>query len=192
MRKIKSQRDIEKEKRKNQIIIGLVLVFLMVFSSIGYALMSVNSDDSQGETARYGNLEFIQQNGYWNLPYSDRILFFDFLPNELGKISIDENISITDYFEKEVYFVGFEDQNSVALQKIAASLQGIATRMQEACLEGLECSNSDLPTKTCQDHLIIYTDSSQNSVTKTENCVYINGEIVKTSDAFVYRLFNIA
>jgi hypothetical protein len=187
--KIRTKQEIEKQQKRNQLIVGIVLAALMVLSSIGYAVMSNDSGDTATKTVKYGNLVFQQANGYWNVQLSNKILFFNSLPTEVANISSAENISITDYYGKNVYVV---NSNS-AVNGVAAALEGIVNRLQEACLEGTDCANSEFPVKTCEDYLIVYNPSVINSsVDKIGNCVYLNGDPFKASDKFIYRLFNIA
>ena len=49
MRKIQTKEKQKSKERFNQIIIGLILVFLMVLSTMGYSLMSKSSNDKSQE-----------------------------------------------------------------------------------------------------------------------------------------------
>lgn len=188
IKRIKSQSQLDKERKRNQTIVGLVLVFLMVFSSIGYAFLSNDGNSSQTATEKFGNLVFQQQNGLWALQIADRVLFFENLPQDVSEVNISDNISLSNYLGEEVYFVNAD----TSLSKVASALQNIPSRMQEACLERIKCIGEDLPTKTCQDNLIVFNFSeSETQVKKEDNCIFLNGNTAKSSDKFIYRLFGI-
>ena len=46
MRKIQTEAEREKEKKKNQIIIGVVMIGLLVVSTLGYSFMSGNNNNT--------------------------------------------------------------------------------------------------------------------------------------------------
>ena len=50
MRKIKTQAEIEKRQNRNKVIIALVFVVLMVFSTAGFALFSGTGISSKKNT----------------------------------------------------------------------------------------------------------------------------------------------
>ncbi len=189
LKKIKTEKQIQYEKKRNQLIVGVVLSLLMVLSSVGYAVMSNDSGDSSTLTKKYGNLVFTQTNGFWATQVSGKTLFFNSLPEEVSNVSVNGTISINDYYEKSVYFVN----SNGAVNGVANALTNVAFKMQEACLEGQDCTNKDLPVKNCNDTLIIFDPLVQpSSIQKIGNCIYLYGDSFKSADKFIYRLFNIA
>lgn len=187
MKKIKTQEETDKERKRNTIIISVFFLVLLVLSSLGYAVMS-KSDSSNSQKASYGNLKFIQQNGYWQTIINGKTLFFTELPQNLNEISTEANISLSDYYSQQVYIV---NPNSAAPQ-LANALSGIAGSIQEACINESECGNKDLPLKNCDSYLIIYNSSQENSIFRQGNCVYLDGDSFKVTDKFVYNLYGIA
>jgi hypothetical protein len=93
-----------------------------------------------------------------------------------------------------LYFVNLEGSNEAG-QEILNNLERYVSRSQEACLNsGVNMSDcGDLPVKSCEDNLIIFEDSLNNitSVRKEGNCVYISGDLLAGSDAFLYKLLGI-
>ena len=65
------------------------------------------------------------------------------------------------------------------------SVGRFAQRVQEACLGQCE---RDLPEKSCEDHIIVYREKSENRVYQDDNCVFIEGDM-KAVDAFLYSAF---
>ena len=66
MRIIETHEDKEKKIRRNQLIMGVILILLMIFSTIGFAFSS-NISGSVVEEVEYNNIEFNREStvGYW-------------------------------------------------------------------------------------------------------------------------------
>ncbi|MBC8495954.1 hypothetical protein H8D36_07395 [archaeon] len=183
MRKIKNQAEIDRKKRRSQIIVGIVLVGLMVISTLGYSIMSQNSDTIQ--KVDYYGVTFVNSNGFWEIEETQ--VYFNYLPTELEDISVEGSYNLIDYADKTLYFVNY----SSAGELIINNLRGQIERYQEACLD--ENYGPDLPVKNCtQDNVIIFVDSDENKVYQEAKCVYITRDYAKGVDAFVYRLLELA
>ena len=50
MRRIISKEAEEKKKKRNQLIVGLILIAVMVFSVLGYSLSGFGNSNSSGRT----------------------------------------------------------------------------------------------------------------------------------------------
>jgi len=189
IRKIKSQEEIDKKTKRNQRIVVSVMVFLIGFSSLGYAIMSREDSTSGAEIVKYGNLEFTNSNGFWTTTISGKIFYFNNLPEDIKNVSIEGNYSSEEYFGNVLYFVNLNSQSNTVVN----ALQDSALRMQEACVLELSCTNQELPIKNCsEDNIIIFKESSNSRVYRQERCVFIEGDLSASSDRFVYRLLNIA
>jgi hypothetical protein len=185
IKKLKSHEQIEKERKRNQLIIGVVMVFLLTFSSIGYALLDRNVDTTK--TENYQGLKFQYANGFWTTIINQKTFYFSEMPSELKNISANGSFSLSSYENKKLYFVNYNP----AAQSILIAMDGIVTNYQEACLDGMICSNLDLPVKSCSDNVIIFTQGDETTVSKKDNCVYLTGNFYKASDVFVYKLLNL-
>ena len=53
MKKIITQEQKEKKNKRNQIILGGILIFLMVVSTAGFSLINSGSYNNQGSTEEY-------------------------------------------------------------------------------------------------------------------------------------------
>lgn len=183
MRKIKSQAEIDKKKKRNQIIIGVVLVVLMMFSTVGYSLM--DKTDNTIKKVEYSGVTFVSSNGMWEIEGTK--IYFNYLPSELQNISIEGSYDLNDYSNQTVYFVNYSSSGELIIN----NLRGQIERYQEACLES-PCG-LDLPVKNCsQDRIIVFTNSLENKVSQRDKCVFISGDSYKGVDAFVYKLFGIS
>lgn len=188
LRKIKTRREAEKKAKSKQIIVGVVLVGLLVLSTVGYSFLS-QDDESEEDNKEYNSFEFVRVGGGWNLKETN--FYFQFLPQEVENVSIAGFFDLNVYSGKPLYIV---NDNS-ASQEILINLGPQVLRYQEACLDsnGTECKNEELPKKTCEDNLIIFEldEESEGDVWQEENCVYISGDLVKASDAFLYKLLGV-
>ncbi|MEK6874109.1 MAG: hypothetical protein AABW91_04645 [Nanoarchaeota archaeon] len=171
MRKIKTQAEIEKRQNRNKVIIALVFVVLMVFSTAGFALFSGTGISSKKNTKNYNGIEFnANENGYWDFKIQNQAFQTSYTPDETQEIESDF-ISISEINGKPLYFVNPE---ATSLNEIVYNLGRYATRYQEACLKGLNCTNSDNIIKTCDDNVIVFQESNETSIKRNDNCIYIN------------------
>lgn len=184
IKKIRMQEEKTKKQRKNQIIIGVVLVALMVFSTAGYSFM--NKEDGQnGENEVIENgFSFIRSGEVWKLSLSSQDFYFTYLPSEVKNVSMLGNFSFDRYAGKSVYFVN----ESIAYPEIVNNLGRYLLKFQGACLNS-NCG--DLPIKTCGDNLIVFSDVNESKVWEEGNCTFISGDHLKASDAFLYKIMGI-
>jgi len=184
MRKIKSKADIERENKRNQIIIGVVMILLLVGAPLGYSLFSGDGKISQSSIEENGT-KFINTNGYWKTQKDNQEFYFTNLPSNSSEINRTGRYNINDYRDKILYFVN----GSQGVSEILINMNRYILRGQGACLD--ENCSDDLPVKNCSDNLIIFTEGDTDKVYKNENCVYIEGEEVKGADAFLYEVLDI-
>jgi len=186
MRKIKTADEVEKVQRRNNLILGIVLISLLVLSTLGYSIFSRSDDSDSGENSE----GFVKQGDYWVLNSGENNFYFKNLPSGVANVSVLGEYDIQDYLEKVVYFVNSND----GANEILVNLGDYFLRYQEACLEGLICEG-DLPVKNCSsDNVIIFAnvDKEITEVYKDENCVFISGNSVAGADAFLYKILGIS
>lgn len=188
LKRIKTQEDIHKSKRRSQIIIGIILVGLMVLSTAGYAIIGNEKTGGEGSTKTdYNGFKFIKQQGFWITEANGKVFIFQSLPQELENFSISGNFNIQDYSGKPIYIVNNNPAAGIIIQNLGETIE----RYQEACLEGRECTNKELPIKTCKDNVIVFLPEEDKGVYKQENCVFVTGNLNKGADAFDYKLAGI-
>jgi len=190
MRKIISKYKEDKRKRRNGMIIGLILVGIMFFSILGYSLRG--KDDNDIKKLNYNGFEFVEQNGFWFTNTENFQLVFKYNPQQIEKIA-SELKNLNNYYGKTLYI---SSENSEAESEIYRNLfyqNQIVQRMQSACLEGDIC-NENLPVKTCEDNFIIIKPDNISEISQEENCVFIKGEeenLIKITDEFLFKIFGI-
>jgi len=177
-------------------IVGGILIFVMLFSTLGYSLQSGGStkDGSNTDTSikvNYNNYEFNYQNNYWVLQLGDFIFGFAYNPKQTENVTIAENIgTISKYSGQPLYISSVSPS---AEQEIYRNLDQIVLRRQYACLEGENCTG-DYPTKTCDDNFIIIKQDIVDSIIQENNCVYIIGkydDLPKLTDEFLFKTMGI-
>lgn len=183
-----------KDKR-NQLILGIFLIIIMVSSTLGYALLG-RSEDTGSSKIEYNGIEFKQDNsGYW---YSD-IQGYEFItqynPEELENIEFISSLNVNNYQNQPLYFVGDIGQGSSEIIRNLA--ERFVLRIQEACINNESCEQ-DLPIKDCStENIIIINEISEEEVEniyQEENCIFINSSSVnqtRYADKFLFNLMRI-
>jgi len=187
MRKIRTQEELTKKKRNNQLWIGGILILLMVVSTAGYSLISRDNNSGSGGSGRYGNYTFSRTQGMWGLLLNGEEYYFQYLPEEVENISVSGVFSVSQYSGKVLYFVN----DNPASQDILIDFNKYFLRAQDACLNDSIC-DGDFPVKTCEDNLIIFDNlNNEAKVWQDKSCVYISGDFLKGADAFLYNALGI-
>lgn len=182
----------KKTVKRNQIILGLILVLLMVFSTLGYAL-SGRGDEEESGNINYKGIDFIKDNsGYWRFNIQGFDFATQYSPEETQDIYFFLYASVSDYNGKPLYFAG----NTEAGIELKRNLNYFSQRMNDACLDD-DCKG-DFPVKNCSEDYVIsisepleYEDSG---VLQNENCIMIianSTEQIRYSDAVLFKLLGI-
>jgi len=200
MRRIITKTQQNKKTKRNQLIIGLLLIGLMLFSVIGYALSGRGAEENL-EKIEYNGIEFLQDNsGYWSFKIDGIDFLTKYNPKETEKISFSSDLNINDYSNKPLYFVGiFQEPNF----EINRNLNSLVLRVQEACLSKKDCKN-DLPIKNCSvDNIIVIKEleidleeesEEKENIYQQENCIFITaslGNQTKYADKFLFNVLGI-
>ena len=197
IRKIQTKSEMDKKNKKNQIIIGILLVGLMILSSVGYAF--VHEDNGIGSTTKssYNGFSFLKNGEFWGVSISGSTFNFKNLPQDTVNASVSlGSINLNSYSAKPLYLIG-SDKSYEAAREIVNNLGTSVLRYQDACLNGTICENPDFPTKECNENLIIFSDvQTSSNVNQTRvytdgSCVYISGDYALGADAFLYKLLGV-
>ena len=185
MRKIKTKVDLEKKKKKNQLILGIIMVFLLTASTLGYSLMSKDDENDSSKVTERG-LDFYRTNGRWQLNIEGQTFHFQNLPSEIQNIEIEGIYSLSSLAGQPIYF----NEANEGISEVLINLDRYLERYQETCIEGQNCTK-DLPTKNCTSNILISIPGNSTRVYREENCIYLSGDYVKAADAFLYKTFGI-
>ncbi len=219
MRKIKTMADVERVRKRNNIILGVVMIALLVGSSLGYSLMS--ADGSEEDVVSEDGFDFVRDGGLWKLVLDGHdsgepaiggdIFEFQYLPSEVEDVDVNLSIELGMYFGQPLYFINPGEGAGEILRNIG----GYILRYQEAC-PGLEVRGQmsevedlgnvslgdnvsvgevacgvDLPAKDCDSNLIIFEIGNETRIYSEKNCVFIVGDVLRGSDAFLYRILGV-
>jgi hypothetical protein len=176
MRKIETGEQIERRRKRNAKIGGIIMLLILVISSAGYAFISSDSETGGNKSGGvYG------VGDRWALDVNGGTLYFSHSLENVSDIIVDTSFSLNDYYQKPLYVVS---DNPIITNEVGLSLGKYVIRMQNACYEN--CT-SDLPEKNCSDNLIVYNPKIENKVYQKDNCIFIDGDL-RAVDAFLYRI----
>ena len=204
MKRIISNEDREKINRRNQLIVGIILILLMLFSTVGFAF-SFGISGSAVEEIEYNGVEFSRDinAGYWNFNIDNNDFFTVYNPEEVQDIKFVNHKTIQNYAGKPLYFIGDAGDGFAELYR---AISNFALRIGGACLDE-ECKE-DYPIKDCEiDNVIIIEEiidlenvveseesNIEEGITIEDNCVYIRAKpenLVKYTDAYLFNLLDI-
>jgi len=196
MRKIASKQDKEKRARRNQFIVGGVLIFIMFGSVFGIIVNSFGEKEGVIEGVTYNGFEFVNQNGFWISTIGNFQFVFSNNPEEMEfneSVNISSDINPLNYYSGKPLYVSSEDGDAKweIYRNLHPDSNQIVQRMQDACFE--ECGE-DLPIKTCEDNFIIIKESNESRVIQKNNCVFIDGKrenLIKLVDKYLFKVLGI-
>ncbi len=192
MRRIKTKEQLEKKQKINQYIIGIVFTVILVFSIFGFGSFS-GGDTKENVKREYNGIEFVKSREGWTVQKDGELFYSHYFPDELDNVTISGFYNLGEFAGNPLYFVGKE--NSVeGFSIITGNIGRYALRINNACVEGIECADENYPTKSCENNIIIFkqtNETEETSVYREENCVYINGNLKKGANAFLYKVLGI-
>lgn len=191
MRSIINRKD---DSKRNQLILGIFLIIIMLFSTLGYALLG-RTDKTEKNKIEYNGIEFIQDNsGYWYSTIQGYEFITQYNPKEIEDIQFFGFSDINNYANKPLYFVG--DLGEPSSEIIRNLANRFVLRIQEACLD--EGCESDLPIKNCsKDNVIVINEVLENDVEnmyQEGGCVFITAGFAnqtRYADKFLFDLLGI-
>ena len=190
MRKIETPEEKERRRKRNSMLAGSIMLFVLVLGTIGFAF-SFNSGTQQTSNnpaqsgAQSGNTGFDNSLGKWGKEINGQMHYFLYSPEEVSDVNVELYKSLSDLSGRPLYI---DSVNSAANAEIAANLGSYTLRMQEACYK--ECEKN-LPIKSCTDNIIIIKESNESRVYQEDNCYFILGGVRET-DAFLHKILGIS
>lgn len=175
MRRILSEAEVERKRKRNAKIMSLVMLSILLLSSVGFAFSYYSTNDN-GQVSEENSL------GYGTIQVGENTIYLHYPLSDVMNVSIESQKTIEEYYGNNVYV---SSEGSVVFQEIYSSIGNYASKVQEACYGN--CS-LDLPEKDCTQNLIVWRDSGENRIYEKEKCVFIDGDL-RAVDAFIYRLF---
>lgn len=206
MEKIKTKEEIEARDKRKKIILSVFILGLLVFSTLGYALLYSPSQSGQeksdgnsknNQDNQNSGIEYV--NGRYVLDFNGNKFSFVYSPELAAEVPVNVALNANSYNNKIVFIAS---NDSLINSEIASVLGSFSERMQQACYGKCE---ANLPEKNCTDYLIVLnsdvfnssvfnsTDSDSGDLGKVyqqDNCVFIEGDLL-TADAFLYKILGV-
>jgi len=209
--------DIERARRRNNLILGVIMIFLLVASTAGYSLMS--GDREEESVVEEMGFEFVRDGGMWKLAFGstdghdsgepDEVFVFRYLPSEVGEIDVNVSVEFGDYAGEVLYFVNAGE----GAGEVLTNLDRYILRYQESCLEPVAplvidseqltvedegnvseddfACKGNFPVKDCGSNLVIFEAGNETRVYGDENCVFVEGDYIRGVDAFLYKILGV-
>jgi len=198
MRKILSKKDREKKDSRNKTIVGVILVIIMIFSTLGYAFYSSDdTDEDPGEKViTYSGINFIKTDyDTYRFKYGGRDYETYYNPEDTENISGQVTGIITNYANEPLYF-GVNSREDLSIpgnREILVNMQGLILREMVSCLD--EDCTENYPIKNCtSDNIIIFKYGEDINILQEDKCIYLYGpeeEHIRMADAFLFKLMKI-
>jgi hypothetical protein len=191
MRRIQTKAIQDRKKRLNNILLGIVMIALLTFSTAGFALFSKDDEtEKEAQTINVNGYTFQKQDNAWLVQINDEYKAFYHLPTEIEDVPINITNEMLTYVNQPLYLINAENAKN---QIDTNLLPNYVLRTQNACIDEEECTG-DYPTKNCAiDNVIIYKDkNSTTNIYQENNCIYITGDQIKGTDKFLQKIFQIA
>ncbi len=182
------------KKERNYGLIGLVIVFIMIMGSLGFALLNKPYE----EVEEFGKHIFVRGEDGWML--SDGSLAVSYLPRDVMNISCPE-FSEADLKAEKAYLIAVSNNGKQAFFELYKNFQLFNT-VNEACLPSQANLSvcRDLPLKDCDDSdgdtkVMIFSDSGKDFISYSEGCLEVSGNgtigLIKAADRVVYEIAGI-
>jgi len=201
MRNLHTKTRKEAKQKRNQIIMGVIIIILMTTSVIGYAILS--GKEEQQEKTIYKDYEFIKTNSGWqtqiNRANKNIILNTEYLPQEVENITNIGRPFLEDFINKNIFLIISSNTERNAAY-IFNSLSLFTLRIQFACPEekinSSFCIDNNLPIKSCNDTRfdttiikiqdLEITENQETNNTETNN-TKINESIINFEPSVNYK-----
>ena len=181
IRRLQTKEELDRKKKRNNKILSLTMLSILLFSTIGYAFF-INPDSSSSNSNQGQNSDSTQSDKI-NFQYQGTQFVLISTLNQIKDIPIDITIGPESYISQPIYI---DIKNEGVLKEITLNLGKISSTIQKACYGKCE---ENLPEKDCTSNLIVWNQSIDKKVYQKDKCIFIEGDIT-VADAFIYKLFN--
>jgi hypothetical protein len=191
MRAIESKAEVEQRRRRNQWIIGTIMIVVMMGSTFGYAFYQLkNKDDGSTDRIEYKGYTFVNQNEFWTTTIGNYNFAFVYNPTQVENIPTSGLSYLNSYSGKPLYIFS---EDYTAKIEVYRNLGNIIQRAQDACPQKTNCTE-DWPTKDCSNNFIIIKEANESRIYQNESCVFIEGKVgnlTQITDEFLFKITGI-
>ena len=203
IKKIETREDSERKKRRTKLVIGIIIIVLMIFSTIGFAMIGNNQEVIDNTV--YNGYKFTSTSSGWQTTVQGQTITTSYFPTEVLNVT-GSNVYAFD-FTGQIVYIAVGSQEEIYDVNELGNLNNIAERSQFACQPKAEnssfCQESSLPIKSCEDVnssntarvIIINSNVTEPaSYTYYNNCLTINAKSADLKiavDNFIFKIFGI-
>jgi hypothetical protein len=190
MRNIETKKEAEKKQRRNQWIIGGILILVMLGSTFGIIVNSFGTGSSTGKV-KYNGYTFLNENDFWTTMIGSYKFIFKYNPTQVERINTTQIRSLSAYSGIPVYI---SSEDYVSEVEIYRNLGNVVLRFQGACLDNDTNCPENWPVKDCSNNFIIIKITNESRIYQDENCVFIEGKqenLTQMTDEFLFLITGI-
>ena len=181
LRKIESKDEQERRRKRNSLLVSIVMIGILVFSTAGYFAFQNNGTSTESSTNGVQNVG----GDSWVFSHDGQTIKLSNSPDEVRNISVSITEDANSYAGKTIYVASDSDAGAY---EVGPALPSGAQRVQQACYG--KCDRN-LPEKSCNDTMIVISQAnSTDMVYQRDGCVFIEGDL-KAVDAFIYNIYGI-
>ena len=176
---------------------GVFLIFIMLFSTVGFAFLNNPNDSEQNyiDNIEYKGMEFNSDGYFWYFEVDDVPFVTLYNLQELvdDEVSFSSANTLSNYHNQPLYYFGSDEGASEIDRNLRSRF---VLRTGEACIDGEKCED-DLPIKDCTDNLIVFktvSDGTDERMYQEDKCVFIvarKANIAKYADAFLFDILDL-
>ena len=192
MQKILSVEEKDRKTKIRQFVVGILLISLMLFSTLGFAFSNANQDTTSNRVI-YNGIEFSKDIDYWRFTSNGYEFLTRYNPQEILPLAQSQTSLLSDYTNEPLYFSGEDGEHFIELER---NLRGRVLRISKACID--TTCEEDLPIKNCvTDSVIIYknaTNSEEEKIYQEEKCIFIVAQTKNQAhyaDAVLFKMLGI-
>ncbi len=189
MRTIETKKEAERKSKRNQLIVGGILIFIMLGSTFGYVMFGSSDNTGGTEKVNYNGYEFVNQNGFWVTSIGSYEFVFSYNPEQVERINASVN-SLNTYSGKVLYFFYEDDASAV---EISRNMGNVVLRFQGACIDEEGCPEN-WPIRDCTNNFIIIKEANESNIYQEDNCVFIEApreNLTQVTDEFLFKITGI-
>jgi hypothetical protein len=184
MRRIETEETREKIRKRNTLIVSVIMLFLLVSGTVGFAFSFRDGGLGGGDDDNSAGGDVGTGNGLWGVTLGDNTVYLTNSPDSVSGIDVSVDKTLEDYVGQNLYV---DSSDELIANEIGSTLGIYTLRAQRACFG--ECGE-DLPIKTCEDNLIVISNATIGRVYQEDNCIFIEGGMLE-ADAFLYRVLGV-
>lgn len=184
IKRIQTSEDKERKRKRNNMIISIFMLVILVATSAGFAFVNTGGTPSSDESSNVNNtINNLPQGNY--VQYGGQQIPLIYNKTEVGDVEVTINKSINSYAGETLY-LDIETDETVAIQEFGNTLGRVLPKIQRACLN--ECEEN-IPERSCDEGIVVYRNiEGESRVYQEKECVFIEGDI-RAVDAFIYSVF---